>query len=121
MKPLGIKLPIEVGPNGYFDQHFDSIAQIKTNLYNFFATKKGERRFNKTCFSKINELLFENEGVIDGDVITQSIRKELEKNFPSLIINSINITKQKQFDNYTVRIAIIFTYKKEESSIEIAL
>ena len=39
---LGITLPIKLGKTGYFEQAFDTITQVKSNLINLLLTVKDE-------------------------------------------------------------------------------
>jgi len=55
---LGITLPIKLGKTGYFEQAFDTITQVKSNLINLLLTVKGERLFQPTFGSDLHTLLF---------------------------------------------------------------
>lgn len=46
MNPIGLTLPLKSGINGYFEQSYDTLTQIKANITNFLNTRPGERRFN---------------------------------------------------------------------------
>ena len=60
-KPIGLTLPIRDGSNGYFEQSFDTLTQIRSNIINLLNTKPFERRFQPTFSSKLNTLVFEQK------------------------------------------------------------
>ena len=56
---IGLTLPLQRGNNGYFQQSYDSITQIRSNLFNFFTTRPYERRFNPQFGTKLYNFLFD--------------------------------------------------------------
>tara|TARA_B100000700_G_C14407465_1_gene562070 strand:+ start:66 stop:560 length:495 start_codon:yes stop_codon:yes gene_type:complete len=66
----GIALPITLGTNGYFEQEFLTVKQVKHNIRNLLLTMKGERIMQPTFGTEIYSILFEQD---DG---TLSIRVE---------------------------------------------
>ena len=56
---LGLKLPIKLGQDGYFDTNTTTIGQVSANIRNLLMTKPGERRFNNEFGSSLYELLFQ--------------------------------------------------------------
>ena len=61
---LGITLPIKLGKTGYFEQAFDTITQVKSNLINLLLTVKGERVFQPTPHAAIL-VCHENRGLVE--------------------------------------------------------
>lgn len=55
---LGITLPIKRGKTGFFEQGFDALTQIKSNLINLILTRKGERVYQPTFGSNLHSLVF---------------------------------------------------------------
>lgn len=55
---LGITLPIKRGKTGFFEQGFDTLTQIKSNLINLILTRKGERVYQPTFGSNLHSLVF---------------------------------------------------------------
>ena len=74
MNPIGLTLPLKSGINGYFEQSYDTLTQIKANITNFFNTRPGERRFNPQFGTKLYNYLFEQN--IEGfDEILKNVIK----------------------------------------------
>ncbi len=57
--PLGLLLPIERGNNGYFNQGFDQLEQVKSNFINLIRTRLGERVHQPQFGCGIHNYLFE--------------------------------------------------------------
>lgn len=58
-KAIGITLPIERGPSGYFNQSYDIKTQVKSNLTNLILTRKKERIMQPEFGCDIQDYLFE--------------------------------------------------------------
>jgi len=69
-EPIGVKVPIQLGTTGYFNQTFTSIDEAKANMYNLLLTQKGERVMQPDFGTSIYGLLFEP--------ITRNIKDDLE-------------------------------------------
>ena len=74
---LGITLPLKRGKTGYFDQAFDVITQVKSNLINLILTRKGERVFQPEFGSGLHNLLF-----------TQ-MDEEYDKNVKNAVVSAV--------------------------------
>lgn len=55
----GLKLPLQRGQNGYFEQNFTSFDQAKANLLNLLQTQQGERVMQPLFGTGLHSLLFE--------------------------------------------------------------
>ncbi len=118
MNPIGLTLPLRSGINGYFEQSYDTLTQIKANITNFFNTRPGERRFNPQFGTKLYQYLFEQN--IEGfdDILKNVIKEDMNYWFPNVIVNTVflDITtaqKNKNTDNYIVSIKIQFTVNNQ--------
>jgi len=111
MIPLGLKLPIRSGNQGYFDQSFDTLTQLKSNMINFFLTVKGERpmlyEFGSDLYSYVFENMEENEV---GDVAENIIRDECKIWFPMIEVKGIKLTRSlRETTIYSVNITLSFS------------
>jgi len=118
MNPIGLTLPLRSGINGYFEQSYDTLTQIKANITNFFNTRPGERRFNPQFGTKLYQYLFEQN--IEGfdEILKNVIKEDMNYWFPNVIVNTVflDITpaqKNKNTDNYIISIKIQFTVNNQ--------
>lgn len=118
MNPIGLTLPLKSGINGYFEQSYDTLTQIKANITNFLKTRPGERRFNPQFGTNLYKYLFDQN--IEGfdDILKNVIKNDMNYWFPNVIVNTIflDITtdqKNKNTDNYIVNLKIQFTVNNQ--------
>jgi phage baseplate assembly protein W len=118
MNPIGLTLPLKSGINGYFEQSYDTLTQIKANITNFFNTRPGERRFNPQFGTKLYNYLFDQN--IEGfdEILKNVIKDDMNYWFPNVIVNTVflDITtaqKNKNTDNYIINIKIQFTVNNQ--------
>ena len=118
MNPIGLTLPLRSGINGYFEQSYDTLTQIKANITNFFNTRPGERRFNPQFGTKLYQYLFEQN--IEGfdEILKNVIKEDISYWFPNVIVNTVflDITtaqKNKNTDNYIINLKIQFTVNNQ--------
>jgi len=111
-QPIGITLPIKHGSSGYFNQSFDVISQVKSNLAMLLKTKKGERRMNPNFGSGLWEVLFEFNDENLNQLVESTVRRDVEKWLPYINIKSLTVdngTENK--DKHAISISILFTVK----------
>ena len=118
MNPIGLTLPLKSGINGYFEQSYDTLTQIKANITNFFNTRPGERRFNPQFGTKLYQYLFDQN--IEGfdEILKNVVKDDINYWFPNVIVNTVflDITtaqKNKNTDNYIINIKIQFTVNNQ--------
>jgi len=118
MNPIGLTLPLRSGINGYFEQSYDTLTQIKANITNFFNTRPGERRFNPQFGTKLYQYLFDQN--IEGfdEILKNVIKDDMNYWFPNVVVNTVflDITtaqKNKNTDNYIINIKIQFTVNNQ--------
>jgi len=118
MNPIGLTLPLKSGINGYFEQSYDTLTQIKANITNFFNTRPGERRFNPQFGTKLYNYLFDQN--IEGfdEILKNVIKDDMNYWFPNVIVNTVflDITtaqKNKNTDNYIINLKIQFTVNNQ--------
>lgn len=89
---LGLALPLQI-TNTAFNQTFQTVDQIKTNIVSLLSTNKGERLMQPDLGSGLSELLFEQN---DSDLetkIEEDITGILAKWLPFVNVYSIDINK----------------------------
>lgn len=90
---LGVTLPLKLGKTGYFEQAFDTITQIKSNLINLLLTVKGERVFQPTFGSDLHALLFTQMDEEYEANVKRAIQSAVSKWLPFLNIIEQNVTR----------------------------
>ncbi len=114
---VGISLPIELGPNGYFRQTFTTIEQISSNVINLILTIPGERYMQPTFGSKLHEHLFEqfDEGVIE--LISDSINDSIKEWLPYVNIEELKVTDGLDDTDpdsaHTIRVSLTISLKDD--------
>jgi phage baseplate assembly protein W len=111
IQPYGITLPITHGPQGYFNQSYTIIDQVKSNLNLLLRTKKGERRMNPDFGSGLWNILFENYTDDISALIENTIRKDITRWMSYVNVSDVQVnTDDSEFkDKYTIGVKVLFT------------
>ena len=104
-----------------FNQSYDNLVQLKSNVRNLLLTKKGERLAQPTFGTNLHRLLFEpNDEELEQkiyDTIDNSIRTWL----PQLSIKEITIEATDEMkNNNSINVSIVFTanYNRQDFNVE---
>lgn len=121
MNPLGLTLPIKIGRNGYFDQSYDTLSQIKFNIINLLNTKRGERPLNPNFGSSLYNYIFEQNIVDTTDILKQVIQDDINRFVPGVVVNfvDINVSENKNIDNYIIKLSVNFTVNNTSDSVTV--
>jgi phage baseplate assembly protein W len=106
-QPIGITLPLIDGKSGYFNQSFNIVDQINTNIIMLFQTKPGERRMNPSFGSRLWTALFEIIDDDQGQIIQSIVTQDLAKWIPYVNVKQVNITNNP--DGNIVGVSVIYT------------
>lgn len=92
-KFIGIKLPVERsnGMDGYFKSTEITLEAIKQNITNLLNTKTGERVFQPSIGSSLNNFLFENVDNEMVSIIDDQIRQTFSNWMPFITIRNMVI------------------------------
>lgn len=108
-QPIGILLPVQHGQSGYFNQSFNMIDQIKSNILMLLKTKKGERRMNPNFGSGLWNILFEFNGDNLSQIVESTIKRDVERWLPYVTITNINIKNGTNDKNqYAIGVSVSF-------------
>jgi len=126
MNPIGLTLPLQIGRNGYFEQSYDTLTQVKSNITNLLRTKKGERRMNPNFGSSLQEYLFEQNLQDSADIIKQIITDEINNYISGVTVNKIDIgisnqEKNDLTDSYILYIKIQFTVNNQTDTLNLTV
>lgn len=108
-QPYGILLPIQRGPNGYFNQSRSITEQIKSNLNLLLRTKKGERRMNPDFGSGLWSVLFEQNNESIKPIIESTIRSDIGKWMPYVNVTSVTIDDTADATQHRLNVSLSFT------------
>lgn len=122
MNPIGLVLPLTRGNNGYFDQSYDTMTQIKSNIINLLRTNSGERRMQPHFSSGLQEALFDQNLQNTPDLIKRIIEKKINMWIPGVTIENIDLKisdseKNTLVDTYKVYLKIIFRFNQQTDSV----
>lgn len=102
---LGIVLPIERGPTGYFRQGYTIRDQMKSNLINLIMTRKGERVMLPTFGCGIYEYIFEPLTQTTLSSIRGTIEEAIAIWMPHLSVQSLEVVETKE---HTVTVTLSY-------------
>ena len=90
---LGILLPINRGPTGYFSQGFDPLTQVKSNFVNLIKTRLGERLHQPEFGCGLHDILFEPLSDENIEFGKQSVLTAVQKFMPFLELTQISLVE----------------------------
>jgi phage baseplate assembly protein W len=111
-KGIGITLPLQLGNTGYFNQSFDTLAQVKSNFINLILTKKGERVHQPEFGCSIHSYIFEPLTPDNIEGARLSVLNAVERWMPFLELiqfdiqaesNDVDSNKMKLYVGYRLR------------------
>lgn len=106
---LGILLPVERGPIGYYNQGLSTLSQVKSNLTNLILTRRGERVMQPEFGCRVHDYLFEN---ITDDLVSNirgSIEEAIQIWMPFLTVENIDVVKDE--DRNQIFVTITYSIK----------
>jgi len=112
--PIGITLPLRGSNSGYFEQSYDTLTQVKSNIINLLNTRVGERRMQPTFGSRLWTLLFEQSIDTLPDVAVNIVREDISMWIPNVTVIDVtsNLYKSDQSsqdrDIYKLQLAVVF-------------
>jgi phage baseplate assembly protein W len=115
---VGVSIPFNA--NDVFNKTYTTTDQIKSNIINYILTDKGERVFNVNFGSSLRRYVFENSNLENSTLLQQTLKTELQTNFPNVQFNQISVTPN--YDENTIDISIVYTiYNGPENQINITI
>lgn len=113
-EPIGIKVPIQMGKTGFFDQTFTSLEEAKANMMNLLLTRKGERVMHPDFGTDIYGLLF-SQITRDLDTkIENQIRDAVETWLPYVSLSLVEVDiSDNNIENNRIDIKIGFNLARD--------
>lgn len=113
-EPIGIKVPIQLGQQGYFNQTFSSLEEAKSNLFNLLLTRKGERPMQPEFGVDIYGQLFNQLTSDVGNRIEQEVRNAVEMWLPYVELTKVAVDMSKEnIENNKLDIKIEFGLRRD--------
>ena len=127
--PIGITLPLRGSNSGYFEQSYDTLTQVKSNIINLLNTRVGERRMQPTFGSRLWTLLFEQSIDTLPDVAVNIVREDISMWIPNVTVIDVtsNLYKSDQSsqdrDIYKLQLAVVFMLNmtKQQDTVSITV
>lgn len=105
---IGITLPLQI-TNTAFNQSFQTIDQVRTNIKSLLLTKRKERVMQPLLGSGLNEVLFEQNDADLESRIEDTIVEALQNWLPYVVIDNIIIEQTNELkDRNRVEVSITF-------------
>ena len=98
----GVGVGIPFNAPGVFKITYTTREAIKTNLINFFLTNKNEIYLNPTFGGNLRAFIFQQINTGNLDSLKEDIQSQLGLNFPSVIIESLNIDSQPDINQINI-------------------
>lgn len=106
-RAIGVKIPF-TSPS-VFTPVYTTKEQLKYNLINFILTDKRERPLNPRFGLNLRSKLFEAIDTNTTSVLQESIRSQIEANFPNVVINLLEVLTDP--DRNTLKIRFSYSIK----------
>lgn len=129
-KALGLKLPITLGQDGYFQTNSLTAEQLSSNIQNLLSTKPGERRFNNAFGSSLYSLLFQmNDLEVSKEIIIDTIQRDIDRWVNGVIVNDVKVQLSNEQnsmgsinnDNNKIFISVVFTYNNTTAKTDVTI
>jgi phage baseplate assembly protein W len=116
---IGFSLPLQMTTNT-FNQTYDNLLQLKSNVKNLLLTRKGERLAQPNFGTNLHSLLFEqNDDSLEGKIY-QAIDGSVKYWLPQLSINEISVEATDEMRNENmVGVSIVFTANYNNQSFKV--
>lgn len=112
---VGVAIPFSA-PN-VFQTVYTTKDQTKYNLINFLLTDPRERPFNPTFGAGIRARLFEQIDQFTFDDMKQSIRTQIENNFPNVQIVTLDIIGNPDYNSINIKFSYRLLRSNENDSV----
>lgn len=100
-----------------------SLDDIRSSLYFFVTTRKGERWYDPDFGTRLYEFLFEKNDEIVASEVKESLKKDIEKYFKNLSIEEITVDQTENTNTLNINIDFLYTnlYTTVSDNINLAV
>jgi phage baseplate assembly protein W len=122
-KTISVNFPFKDDEiNGKFlKMNTTTVDDVRSSLYFFISTRKGERWYDPNFGTRLYEFLFEKNDSIVASEIKESLKSDIQEYFNNVTIQDIEIDQSESTNNITINISFIYTnlYSSTEDNISI--
>jgi phage baseplate assembly protein W len=110
-KTISINFPFkdDITNGKFLKMNTTTVDDIRSSLYFFISTKKGERWYDPNFGSRLHEFLFEKNDNIVATEITESLKSDIQEYFNNVTVQDILIDQSETTNNLTITILFIYT------------
>jgi phage baseplate assembly protein W len=112
---IGVKIPFDA--ENVFSSVYTTKDQIKYNIINYLLTDSRERVFNPTFGAGLRARLFEQIDQQTFDDIKQSIRTQMENQFPQIEITTLDIIGSPDYNSINIKFSYRLLRSNENDSV----
>jgi len=116
---IGVSLPFS--STNVFQTVYTTKDQTKYNLINFFLTDPRERPFNPNFGAGLRARLFEQIEIDTFDDIQQSLKTQIENNFPNVQIINLDVTGQPDYNIINIKFSYRLLRSNENDSVTLTI
>lgn len=92
-----------------FAMNTTTVDDVRSSLYFFLNTKKGERWYDPDFGTRLHEFLFEKNDGVTALGIKNSLKADVEKYFRNVKIEEIVIDQSEQTNKLAINISFSYT------------
>jgi phage baseplate assembly protein W len=116
---IGVSLPFS--STNVFQTVYTTKDQTKYNLINFLLTDPRERPFNPNFGAGLRARLFEQIDIDTFDDIQQSLKTQIENNFPNVQIINLDVTGQPDYNIINIKFSYRLLRSNENDSVTLTI
>lgn len=116
---VGVAIPFSAP--AVFSSVYTTKDQIKYNLINYLLTDPRERPFNATFGAGLRARLFEQIAGSTFDDIKESMRTQIELNFPQIEIKELSVTGNPDYNSINIKFSYRLLRSNENDSVTLTI
>jgi hypothetical protein len=116
---IGVKIPFNA--ENVFQSVYTTKDQIKYNIINFLLTDPRERVFNPTFVAGLRARLFEQIDQVSFEEVKQSIRTQMENQFPQVQITTLDIIGSPDYNSINIKFSYRLLRSNENDSVVLTI
>lgn len=116
---IGVSIPFNA--ENVFQSVYTTKDQTKYNIINFLLTDPRERVFNPTFGAGLRARLFEQIDQQTFDDIKQSLRTQIENQFPQVQITTLDIIGNPDYNSINIKFSYRLLRSNENDSVVLTI